>query len=54
MEKIVWKPTNDYVEKANITRFMKKHDIKDYEELIKRSTEKYRMVLGCSDERFEH
>ncbi|MCK5112924.1 MAG: AMP-binding protein, partial [Thermoplasmatales archaeon] len=39
MDKIVWKPTNEYVEKANITRFMKKYDIKDYEELIKRSTE---------------
>lgn len=39
MDKVVWKPTNEYVEKANITRFMKKYDIKDYEELIKRSTE---------------
>jgi len=39
MEEIVWKPTNDYVENANITRFMKKHNIKDYDELIKRSTE---------------
>ena len=39
MDKIVWRPTNEYVDKANITRFMKKHDIKDYKELIKRSTE---------------
>ena len=39
MGKIVWKPTEEYIEKANITRFMKKHDIKDYEELIKKSTE---------------
>ncbi len=39
MDKIVWKPTNEYVEKANITRFMKKYDIKDYEELIKKSAE---------------
>jgi len=39
MSEIVWKPTEDYIEKANITRFMKKHDIKDYDELIKRSTD---------------
>ena len=28
MDKIVWKPTDEYIEKANITRFMKKYDIK--------------------------
>jgi len=39
MSEIVWRPSEDYIEKANITRFMKKHDIKDYDELIKRSTE---------------
>ena len=39
MGEIVWKPTDEYVENANITRFMKKYDIKDYEELIKISTE---------------
>ena len=39
MDEIVWKPTDDYVEKANITRFMKKYDIKDYDELIKKSTD---------------
>jgi len=38
MDEIVWKPTDDYVEKANITRFMKKYDIKDYDDLIKKST----------------
>ncbi len=37
MEDIVWKPTNDYVKNANITRFMKNHNIKNYEELIKKS-----------------
>ena len=37
MNDIVWKPTDDYIEKANITRFMKKYDIKDYDELIKKS-----------------
>jgi len=39
MDQIVWKPTKDYVENANITRFMKKHNIKNYKELIKKSTE---------------
>jgi len=39
MSDIVWKPTDDYIKKANITRFMKKNNIKDYDELIKRSTE---------------
>ncbi|UCF11694.1 MAG: acetate--CoA ligase [Thermoplasmatales archaeon] len=39
MDEVVWEPTDEYVEKANITRFMKKYDIKDYEELIKRSTD---------------
>ena len=36
---IVWKPSKEYIEKSNIKRFMDKHGIKSYEELIKRSTE---------------
>jgi len=39
MKKIVWKPSKDYIDNANITRFMKKHNIKDYDELIKKSTD---------------
>jgi len=39
MEKIVWTPTQKYMENANITRFMKKHNIKNYDELIKKSTD---------------
>jgi acetyl-CoA synthetase len=39
MEGIVWEPTDDYIENANITRFMKKNNIKDYDQLIKKSTE---------------
>lgn len=38
MDNIVWKPTEEYILNANITRFMKKHNIKDYKELIKKST----------------
>ncbi len=39
MSKVIWEPYGDYIEKANITRFMKKHGIKTYDDLIKRSTE---------------
>jgi acetyl-CoA synthetase len=39
MDDIVWKPTEEYVKNANITRFMKDHNIKDYDELIKKSIE---------------
>ncbi len=38
MSEIIWKPYGDYLEKSNITRFMRKHGIKTYEELIGRST----------------
>jgi acetyl-CoA synthetase len=37
MSEVVWKPYGDYVEKSNITRFMRKHGIGDYEELVERS-----------------
>ncbi len=36
---IVWRPTADYVENANLTRFMRQHDIGDFDELMRRSTE---------------
>lgn len=39
MNNIVWEPTDEYIQKANITRFMKKHNIKNYEKLIKKSIE---------------
>ena len=38
MGEIIWKPYGDYLTKSNIKRFMDKHGIKSYEELIKRST----------------
>jgi len=34
---IVWRPTEDYVERANVTRFMRSHGIASYDELVKRS-----------------
>jgi acetyl-CoA synthetase len=39
MSEVVWKPTENYIENANITRFMRKHGIKDYDELVKKSTD---------------
>lgn len=39
MSEVVWKPYGDYIEKSNITRFMRKHCICDYEELVNRSTD---------------
>ena len=35
---IVWRPTPDYVENAHLTRFMRKHSISDFAELMRRST----------------
>ena len=36
---IVWRPTSETVEKANLTRFMKLHSIATFDELMQRSTE---------------
>ncbi len=36
---IVWEPTTDYIERANLTRFMRQHGFKDFDELMRRSTE---------------
>jgi acetyl-CoA synthetase len=35
---IVWRPTADYVEHAHLTAFMRQHDIKEFDELMVRST----------------
>jgi len=37
MSRIVWSPSEDYVERANVTRFMRAHGIGSYDELVKRS-----------------
>lgn len=34
---IVWRPSDAYVERANVTRFMRAHGIGTYDELVKRS-----------------
>ena len=33
MKDIIWKPTKEYVENANVTRLMRKFDLKNYQEL---------------------
>ncbi len=35
----VWRPTKEYIERANLTEFMSQHDIADFDALIQRSTE---------------
>ena len=37
MDNVIWEPYGDYLDKSNITRFMKRHGIRTYEELISRS-----------------
>ena len=36
---IVWRPTQDHIQQANLTKFMKLHEIATFEELMQRSTE---------------
>jgi acetyl-CoA synthetase len=36
---LVWSPSEDYVERANVTRFMRAHGIESYDDLVRRSTE---------------
>ena len=37
MAEIVWSPSEDSIERANVTRLMRAHGISSYEELVKRS-----------------
>ncbi len=39
MTDIVWRPSEEYVERANVTRFMRAHGIGSYEDLVRRSQE---------------
>jgi len=38
-EEIVWQPTPEYLENAHLTRFMRRHRIASYAELMQRSTQ---------------
>src|SRR2546422_3694853 len=37
VSEIVWRPSGDYVERANVTRLMRTHGIGSYDELVNRS-----------------
>ena len=37
MSDIVWRPSDELVERANVTRFMRAHGIETYEDLVRRS-----------------
>ncbi|HEY7401385.1 MAG TPA: AMP-binding protein [Actinomycetota bacterium] len=37
MSDVLWRPTADYVDRANVTRFMRSHAIETYDELVRRS-----------------
>ncbi|HEX2051659.1 MAG TPA: AMP-binding protein [Actinomycetota bacterium] len=37
MSDFAWEPSHEYVESANVTRFMRKHGVDDYAELVRRS-----------------
>jgi acetyl-CoA synthetase len=37
VSEFVWEPTSQYIENANVTRFMRSHDIEDFHELVHRS-----------------
>ena len=39
MNDVVWSPSPGYVERANITRFMRAHGIETYDEVVRRSVE---------------
>ncbi len=50
----LWKPTPAVVEHANISRFMKRHRIADYRELIARSTADIEWFWNAVIEDLEH
>ena len=39
MSRFAWEPTPEYIENANVTRFMRAHGIDDFRELVRRSQE---------------
>lgn len=36
---IVWRPSQEHIQRAHLTAFMRRHGIADFAELMKRSTE---------------
>ena len=46
MAEVAWRPTPEYVENANVTRFMRAHGIDSIDEFRRRSVEEHGVVLG--------
>ena len=46
VQDVVWTPSPEYVERANVTRFMRAHGIATYEELVGAVRRRHRVVLG--------
>lgn len=38
-DKIVWRPTSEYIQRAHLTQFMQRHNLSSFQELIQRSGE---------------
>ena len=47
---IVWKPTPEHIQHANLTAFMRTHGIKDFDELMHKST----TDVACLQMRFSN
>lgn len=44
---IAWRPSPEYIQNANLTRFMRQHGIEDFETLMRRSTEDVAWFTGA-------
>ena len=44
---IVWRPSPEYIERAHLTCFMRQHNIKDFDELMRRSTQDVTWFTGA-------
>jgi len=50
MSDFVWEPTAEYIERANVTRLMRRHGIDDYHELVQRSQDDIEWFWGAAIE----
>ena len=47
MSDVVWRPSEEYIERANVTRFMRAHGIGTYEDLVRRSGDDIEWFWGA-------
>jgi acetyl-CoA synthetase len=50
MTDLIWEPTPDYIERANVTGFMRKHGIASYQDLVRKSAEDIEWFWGAAIE----